>query len=186
MSAGNPTDPEAMSPDTTVENDVSGAGLSVEALTAALEESRGATEQAREQTLRAAAETENVRRRAQRDVENAHKFGLERFASSLLPVVDSLERAVETARAVAADGPAAAIADGVELSLKMFLDTLARADLKQLDPVGEPFDPKLHQAVTMLESASAEPGSILQVLQKGYTLNGRLVRPAMVIVAKAG
>ena len=129
MSAGNPTDPEAMSPDLTVEND--GAELSVEALTAALEESRRATEQAREQTLRAAAEAENVRRRAQRDVENAHKFALERFANSLLPVVDSLERAVEAARAVAADGPAAAIADGVELSLKMFLETLARADVVQ-------------------------------------------------------
>jgi molecular chaperone GrpE len=185
MSAGKETDPEAMADDPTVDNDASGAGLSVEALTVALEESRRATEQAREQTLRAAAEAENVRRRAQRDVENAHKFALERFASSLLPVVDSLERAVEAARAVAADGPAAAIGDGVELSLKMFLDTLARADLIQLDPVGEPFDPKLHQAVTMLESGSAEPGSILQVLQRGYTLNGRLVRPAMVIVAKA-
>lgn len=185
MSAGKPTDPEAMTGNVTVDSDVPPTELSVEALTAALEESRLAAEQAREQTLRAAAEAENVRRRAQRDIENAHKFALERFGSSLLPVVDNLERAVEAARAVAADGPAAAIADGVELSLKMFLDTLARADLVQLDPVGEPFDPKLHQAVTMLESASAEPGSILQVLQKGFTLNGRLVRPAMVIVAKA-
>ncbi|HEY6598457.1 MAG TPA: nucleotide exchange factor GrpE [Pseudomonadales bacterium] len=184
MSAGKPTDPEATPGDLTIENEP-GIGSSVEDLAAALEESRRVAEQAREQTLRAAAETENVRRRAQRDVENAHKFAIERFASSLLPVVDSLERAVEAARAVAADGAAAAIADGVELSRKLFIDTLAREGLVQLDPVGEPFDPKLHQAVTMIESASAEPGSILQVLQKGYTLNGRLVRPAMAIVAKA-
>ena len=181
MSAGNPSEPEAP----TAESEAPGAALTVEALSAALDESRLVAEQAREQTLRAQAEAENVRRRAQRDVENAHKFALERFASSLLPVVDSLERAVETARGMTADGAAVAIADGVELSLKMFLDTLARADLVQLNPVGEPFDPKLHQAVTVLESATAEPGSILQVLQKGYTLNGRLVRPAMAIVAKA-
>ena len=185
MSAGNPSAPEAPTGDPTVESEAPGIALTVEALSAALEESRLAVEQAREQTLRAHAEAENVRRRAQRDVENAHKFALERFASSLLPVVDSLERAVETARGMAADGAAVAIADGIDLSLKMFLDTLARADLVQLNPVGEPFDPKLHQAVTVLESATAEPGSILQVLQKGYTLNGRLVRPAMAIVAKA-
>jgi molecular chaperone GrpE len=159
--------------------------LSVEALSAALEEARAAADQARDQALRAQAESENVRRRAQRDVENAHKFGLERFVNDLLPVVDNLERAVDAARSQAGDGAAAAIADGVELSLKLFIDTLARAELKQLDPVGEPFDPKFHQAVSMVESADAEPNSVLQVLQKGYTLNGRLVRPAMVMVSKA-
>jgi molecular chaperone GrpE len=117
-------------------------------------------------------------------VENAHKYALERFGSDLLPVVDSLERAVESARSTEREGAVAAIADGVELSLKLFVDTLARANLIQVDPVGEPFDPKLHQAVSMVESGTAEPGSVVQVLQKGYTLNGRLVRPAMVIVAK--
>jgi len=159
--------------------------LGVEDLATALEAARAAADEARDQALRAQAESENVRRRAQRDVENAHKFALERFASELLPVVDSLERAVEAARGQAKDGAAAAIADGVELSLKLFVDTLARADLKQIDPVGEPFDPKFHQAVSMVESGAAEPNSVLQVLQKGYTLNGRLVRPAMVIVSKA-
>jgi molecular chaperone GrpE len=159
--------------------------LSVDELVAALDASRSAAEQARDQALRAQAEAENVRRRAQRDVENAHKFALERFANELLPVVDSLERAVESARASGGAGPAAAIADGVDLSLKLFIDTLSKADLVQLDPTGEPFDPKFHQAVGMVESDRAEPGSVLQVLQKGYTLNGRLVRPAMVIVAKA-
>jgi molecular chaperone GrpE len=160
-------------------------GLTIEALSAALDEARAAADQARDQALRAQAESENVRRRAQRDVENAHKFALERFASELLPVVDNLERAVDAARDQAGDGAAAAIADGVELSLKLFIDTLSRAELKQLDPIGEPFDPKFHQAVSMIESADTEPNSVLQVLQKGYTLNGRLVRPAMVIVSKA-
>ena len=156
----------------------------VDELIAALETARSAAEQARDQALRAQAEAENVRRRTQRDVENAHKFALERFGNDLLPVVDSLERAVEAARTTQRDGAVAAIADGVELSLKLFVDTLARANLVQVDPVGEPFDPKLHQAVSMIESDTAEPGSVLQVLQKGYTLHGRLVRPAMVIVAK--
>jgi molecular chaperone GrpE len=161
-----------------------GVGSTVAELVAALDAARAETEQSRDRALRAHAEVDNMRRRAQRDVENAHKFALERFANELLPVVDSLEHAVEAARAGGGDGATSAIADGVALSLKLFLDTLARADLVQLDPVGEPFSPKLHQAVSMVESASAEPGSILQVLQKGYTLNGRLVRPAMVIVAK--
>jgi molecular chaperone GrpE len=156
----------------------------VDELIAALEAARSVAEQARDQALRAQAEAENVRRRAQRDVENAHKFALERFASDLLPVVDSLERAVESARSTERKDAVAAIADGVALSLKLFVDTLARSDLVQVDPLGEPFDPKLHQAVSMIESDTAEPGSVLQVLQKGYTLNGRLVRPAMVMVAK--
>ena len=157
----------------------------VDELIAALETARSVAGQARDQALRAQAEAENVRRRTQRDVENAHKFALERFGNDLLPVVDSLERAVEAARTTERDGAVAAIADGVELSLKLFVDTLARASLIQVDPVGEPFDPKLHQAVSMVESDTAEPGSVLQVLQKGYTLHGRLVRPAMVIVAKS-
>lgn len=156
----------------------------VDELIAALATARSVAEQARDQALRAQAEAENVRRRTQRDVENAHKYALERFGNDLLPVVDSLERAVEAARSTQRDGAVAAIADGVALSLKLFVDTLARANLVQVDPVGEPFDPKLHQAVSMVESDTAEPGSVLQVLQKGYTLNGRLVRPAMVMVAK--
>jgi len=150
-----------------------------------LDAARTAAEQARDQALRAQAENENVRRRAQRDVENAHKFALERFASDLLPVVDSLERAVDAARDESGEGASAAIADGVGLSLKLFIDTLAKSDLVQIDPAGQPFDPNFHQAVSLVESDTAEPGSVIQVLQKGYTLNGRLVRPAMVVVSKA-
>jgi molecular chaperone GrpE len=165
---------------------VEGPELTVDDLRAQLAVAHQAAEQARDQALRAQAEIENVRRRAQRDVENAHKFALERFTADLLPVVDSLERAVDTARSHADNAAAAAIGDGVELSLKLFIDTLAKAELKPVDPVGQPFDPKFHQAVSLVESDTAEPNSVLQVLQKGYTLNGRLVRPAMVIVAKAG
>ena len=157
----------------------------VDELSAQLEVAHDAAEQARDQALRAQAEIENVRRRAQRDVENAHKFALERFAGELLPVVDNLERAVDAARTHSDNKAARAIADGVELSLKLFIDTLAKAELVQVDPLGQPFDPKFHQAVSLLESDTAEPNSVLEVLQKGYTLNGRLVRPAMVIVAKA-
>jgi molecular chaperone GrpE len=181
MSEGKSSESESMS----AESAGADSPQTVDELIAALDASRAAADHAREQALRAAAESENVRRRAQRDVENAHKFALERFASDLLPVVDSLERAVDSARAEKADGSAAAIADGVELSLKLFLDTLAKADVVQLDPIGVPFDPKFHQAVGMIESDRSEPGSVIEVLQKGYTLNGRLVRPAMVMVAKA-
>lgn len=181
MSEGKSSESETVSPESAGVD----APRTVDELIAALEASRAAADQAHEQVLRAAADSENVRKRAQRDVENARKFALERFANDLLPVVDSLERAVDSARAANAEGSAGAIADGVELSLKLFLDTLAKADLVQLDPMGEPFDPNFHQAVGMIESDRSEPGSILQVLQKGYTLNGRLVRPAMVMVAKA-
>ncbi len=181
MSEGNSSEHEASTADGPDDQSVP---QTVDELIAALEAARSAAQQARDQALRAQAEAENVRRRTQRDVENAHKFALERFANDLLPVVDSLERAVESARTTDREGAVAAIADGVELSLKLFVDTLARADLVQVDPIGEPFDPKFHQAVGMVESDTAEPGSVLQVLQKGYSLNGRLVRPAMVIVAK--
>jgi len=160
------------------------------ALDAALRAAEEAVEKARDQALRAQAEAENVRRRAQRDVENAHKFALERFAADLVPVIDSLDRAVEAARteaarAEASEGSAAAMAEGVELSRKLFIDTLAKSGILRVDPVGEPFDPQFHQAMTMVESRDAAPGSVVQVLQPGYTLHGRLVRPAMVMVAKA-
>ncbi len=157
----------------------------VEQLEAALVESRETIEKLKDQALRSHADAENMRRRAQRDVENAHKYALERFAADLLPVVDSLERAVDAARATDAGSNVAAIAEGVELSHKLFIDTLAKSGISVVDPLGAPFDPQFHQAMSMVESADAEPGSVLNVLQRGYTLNGRLVRPAMVMVAKA-
>ncbi len=137
----------------------------------------------KDQLIRTQAEMENVRRRAEMDVEKAHKFALDKFAKDLLPVVDSLEKAIETAQGE--DEALAGIRQGVEMTLSMFLSTLNRFNLEQLDPVGEPFDPQFHEAMSMVDAPNAEPNSVIAVMQKGYVLNGRLVRPAMVMVSKA-
>ena len=150
-------------------------------LQAALQAAEDEVASLKDAALRAQADVENMRRRAARDVENAHKFALERFAESLLPVIDSLEKSVESA-AEAAD---ASVSEGVGLCLKLFLDTLARNGIEQVDPLGEPFDPSLSEAMAMVENPDAEPNSVMEVMQKGYALNGRLVRAAKVIVAKA-
>ena len=134
-----------------------------------------------DQLLRSAAEMENVRRRATRDVEKAHKFALEKFTGDLLPVLDSLEKAIEAGAGVEVDG-ANALTEGVALSLKLFLSVLDKAGVAQLDPLGEPFDPQLHEAMAMVPNPDAEPNSVMEVMQKGYTLNGRLVRAAKVVV----
>ncbi len=138
----------------------------------------------RDQALRAQAEIQNIQRRAERDVTQAHKFALEKFATELLAVVDNLERAIDTA---AVEEPGVkALRDGVVLTHKLFIDALHKFQVEALNPVGEPFDPEWHQAVSAQPSASAEPNSVLQVLQKGYRLHGRLLRPAIVVVASAG
>ena len=145
-------------------------------------------ESLKDQALRSQAEAENVRRRAARDVENVRKFALEKFASDLLPVIDSLEKGVESAQLGAETtdaGAAKAIAEGVRLSLKLFYDVLEKAGIARIDPVGEPFDPQLHEAMAVVENPDAEPNSVLEVMQTGYTLNGRLIRAAMVVVSKA-
>lgn len=139
---------------------------------------------ANEQVLRAQADVQNALRRAERDIEKAHKFGQERLISDLLGVVDNLERGL-AAVPEAADETVNALAEGVELTLKSLVDTLRNHKVEQVDPEGEPFDPELHQAMTTLENADVEPNTVLQVFQKGYTLHGRLVRPAMVVVSKA-
>jgi molecular chaperone GrpE len=138
---------------------------------------------AQDQSLRVAAELQNIRRRAEQDVEKAHKFALEKFAGDLLAVADSLERGLELSNPD--DEAVKPMREGVELTFKLLLDTLARHQLVQLDPHGEPFNPEHHQAMAMEESTHAEPGSVLKVFQKGYLLNGRLLRPAMVVVSKA-
>ncbi len=140
----------------------------------------------KDQALRAQAETENVRRRAARDVENAHKYALEKFVVDLLPVLDSLEKAVESSSEPDAGAPSADVmAEGVALSLKLFVATCDRAGISEVDPHGEPFDPQLHEAIAMVPNPDAQPNSVMEVMQKGYTLNGRLVRAAKVVVAKA-
>jgi molecular chaperone GrpE len=132
--------------------------------------------------VRAAAELENVRKRAARDVENARKFALERFARELLAVRDSLEMGIDAA---GGDDGGAALLEGSKATLKQLATIMEQFGVAEVDPLGEPFDPDLHEAMTMQPSADAEPGSVLTVFQKGYTLNGRLLRPARVVVAQA-
>ena len=136
---------------------------------------------AKDQLLRTVAEMENVRRRAQRDVENAHKFAVEKLLSDLLPVVDSLEKAEEAAKTT---DNADSMAQGISLSLKLFVSTLEKSGIAIVDPLGEPFDPQLHEAMAMVPNPDAEPNSVMDVMQRGYTLNGRLVRAAKVVVVK--
>lgn len=163
--------------------EVEGGGPELEALTTQVAELEAQLQEAKEQSLRAAAEAQNVRRRAEQDVEKAHKFALEKFAGDMLPVADNLERAV--AAFDGADDASKPLLEGVELTLKTLMDALSRHKLEPVDPEGEPFDPQLHQAMSMVENPDVEPNTVLNVFQKGYTLNGRLVRPAMVVVSKA-
>jgi molecular chaperone GrpE len=162
-------------------------GDTPEELEAELERLRGelaaiqaeTAEQQREQMLRTAAEVENIRKRAARDVEQAHRYALEKFALELLPVRDSLELAV----ASGATADAATLAAGQEATLKLLARAFEKFSLQVINPLGAPFDPDRHEAMAMQASATAEPGSVLQVIQPGYELNGRLLRPARVIVA---
>ena len=131
-----------------------------------------------ERYLRAAAELDNVRKRASRDVENAHKYALERFGKELLAVKDSLEMGLAVE-----DASVESLLEGSNATLKLLGTTLERFGIVEVDPAGEPFDPELHEAISMQPSDNVEPGSVASVVQKGYSLNGRLLRPAMVIVA---
>jgi len=137
----------------------------------------------KEQVLRAQAETQNARRRAEQDVEKARKFALEKFVADLLPVADNLERAIDAGNAD--DEAQKAVLEGVELTLKSLQETLKKYKVEAISPEGEPFDPQLHQAMSMVPNPDVEPNTVLNVFQKGYTLNGRLVRPAMVVVSSA-
>jgi molecular chaperone GrpE len=137
---------------------------------------------ARDDMLRAHAEAENVRKRAERDVTAAHKFGLDRFIGSLVPVKDSMDLGLS---ALEATSDVQAIREGMELTSKMLDDAFEKNGVVAIDPTGDAFDPELHQAMTMQPSSEAAPGTVLSCMQKGYVLNERLVRPAMVVVAKA-
>jgi molecular chaperone GrpE len=156
-----------------------GSGTAAEALEARVKEYQ-------EQMLRSQAEMQNVRRRAEIDVEKAHKFALEKFVKELLPVADSLEKAVESTEGHEEAGEVVAnIREGVEMTLSLFMNSLSKFNVRQLNPEGEPFDPQQHEAMSMVSAPNAEPNSVVAVVQKGYTLNDRLVRPAMVVIAKA-
>jgi molecular chaperone GrpE len=146
-----------------------------------LAEALGQVSQHRDQLLRAAAELENIRKRAARDVEQAHRYALEKFAQELLPVRDSLELAAVSA----ATADAATLAAGQEATLKLLVRAFEKFAINGIEPVGEPFDPQRHEAMVMQDSVTAEPDSVLHVVQRGYELHGRLLRPARVIVARA-
>ena len=157
---------------------------------AAKQEQQSETEQlkaqvatANDQVLRVQAEMQNVRRSAERDVENAHKYALDKFAADLLQVVDNLERAL--AAIDSADEWQKAVAEGLELTLKSFMDVLTRYKIEAIDPAGQPFDAELHQAVSIVPNPDLEHNTVIDVFQKGYSLNGLLVRPAMVVVSQA-
>ena len=138
--------------------------------------------EAKDAALRAQADAANVQRRSEQEIDKARKFALERFSGELLPVVDNLERALE---AVVRNDENQAMIEGVELTLKSLTDVLAKHGVESIDPMGEPFDPQTAQAMSMIDNPDVEPNTVIAVMQKGYTLNGRLLRPAMVMVSKA-
>ncbi len=148
-----------------------------------LEELRVESDKSKEQMLRAMAELENMRRIAQRDISNAHKYSIEKMAKELLPAMDSLEQGIEAAKT--ADEAVVPMKEGMELTYKMLIEALQKFKIKQLDPIGEAFDPEYHEAMSMQESAEHKPNEIMLVVQKGYLLHDRVIRPARVIVAKA-
>ena len=147
-----------------------------------LEEAEAKAKENWDQLLRVKAEQENLRRRHEREVENAHKYALERFVQDLLPVIDSLEMGAEAA---ASEGATLdKVREGTELTLKMLLSTIDKFGIQAVHPEGEPFNPEYHQAMSMLESPEHAANTVMNVMQKGYTLNERLIRPAMVVVSK--
>lgn len=150
-------------------------------LEAALEAARQEAADNKDLALRTKAEAENIRRRAENDVVSARKYAIEKFASELLAVIDSIEQGLQLK---AESDESKAIQDGMELTLKMMLSTLEKFGVEQLNPLEEVFDPQLHEAMTMVPSPEHESNTVIDVFQKGYTLNGRLIRPARVVVAQ--
>ena len=186
-------DTEIVESEIQADQDVEGDEISEEQLTTEEEDSeedivQRELENLREQlaghqdaVLRTQAEMENLRKRTSRDIENAHKYALDKFIKELLPVIDSLELGISAGND--ADDLESLI-EGMDLTLKKFVDTLGKFGVAVVDPVGEKFDPEKHEAVSMQEIEDVEAGNVVTVMQKGYELNGRLVRPAMVVVAK--
>jgi molecular chaperone GrpE len=158
-----------------------GEAQAPEALQAALDAANARADEYRNDALRARAELDNVQKRTTREIANAHKYGLERFLTDLLPVKDSLDLGYAAATG---SSDIATLREGMELTLKMLDAALEKHGVQVLDPVGEPFNPELHQAMSVQESTEVAPGTVVTVVQKGYVLNGRVLRPAMVIVAK--
>lgn len=197
MSNDNQTDqpvtPEEVQPETADQAPQDGATVDevlasleqqkIAELEAELAQAKAQVAEQQDSVLRAKADSENARRRAQGEIDKAKKFALERFASELLPVIDNLERALQSADPENED--IKPVLEGIELTHKSFITTVEKFGLAVIDPQGETFNPDLHQAMAMQESADVAPNTVLMVMQKGYQLNGRLVRPAMVAVSKA-
>ena len=133
-----------------------------------------------EKLVRATAEVDNIRRRAERDISNAHRYGLEKLVNGLLPVVDSLEQAMISAQS----NVDSAMYNGLDITMKMFLNVLEKMEVRQIDPQGQPFNPQLHEAMSIQESPDLAANSVMTVFQKGYLLNDRMIRPARVVVSK--
>lgn len=146
-------------------------------------DSNAEVQELKDQLLRAHAEMQNIRRRSEQEVEKARKFALERFAKELLPVVDSLEKAIEASKGEAA--VSATLSEGVDMTLSLFMQVLNRSNVEEVNPLNETFNPEYHEAMSMVPNADLPPNTVMAVLQKGYVLNGRLIRPAMVMVSKA-
>lgn len=157
---------------------------SIDDLASKLETALADAEQHKDRYIRAEAEMANLRRRVEKDVENAHKFGQEKLSKELLAVADNLERAITSTEGDDVD--VNAIKEGVEMTLKGLIDVFGKFNIEAIDPHGEPFDPQLHQAMSMVENPEVEPNTVIAVMQKGYQLHGRLIRPAMVMVSKGG
>ncbi len=181
---------EAVEQDSAVENENAadseeeqGAELDSEIQTLIDEAVAAALSEQQDTVLRAQAEVQNMRRRAEADVEKAHKYALEKFSTELLNVMDNMERALQ-AVADPEEESVKALCEGIELTIKEFLTVLNKFSIEQIDPEGEPFDPQLHQAMSLVENPDVEANTVLTVVQKGYSLNGRVIRPAMVMVSK--
>jgi len=163
--------------------DAQEADVSVAELQAQLAKAEAKATENWDKALRVQAEMENLKRRTQKDLDSAHKYGLEKFAKELLSVIDSLELGIQAATS---DAPEVVkLKEGSELTIKQFEAVFAKFNIEAVDPTGQPFNPEFHQAMTMLPSADAEPNTVINVFQKGYVLNGRLIRPAMVVVSQA-
>ncbi|MDO7674157.1 MAG: nucleotide exchange factor GrpE [Reinekea forsetii] len=180
MPVNEPVSPE----DVTVEDVMASESEASSDLVVQLAAAREEASKMRDQYLRSEAEMANLRRRVEKDVENAHKYGQEKLSRELLAVADNLERAVLSSESESAD--LVSLKEGVDLTLKGLKDLFVKFNIEAIDPEGNPFDPQLHQAMTMVENPNVEPNTVIAVMQKGYLLNGRLIRPAMVMVSKGG
>lgn len=178
-------DVEGASIEDDIESPISGVleHPSYKALETQLTNAEQKIHETRQEALRAMAELENVRRRAERDVENAYKYGLEKFVRELLQVADSLEHAANACDS--GNGDIAVLKEGVDLTTKLMQDTLQKFNVQLINPVDEMFDPNRHEAISMQDVAGKANNSIVAVVQKGYSLNERVIRPARVIIAKS-